>query len=120
MIRLVPLVACLAVATPAHAGRRPLVITSGTVASALSELSAQTGISVSVEDRSLWTRRVAGFSAALAPGAALRRILGTAGARPVKVGPAAYRATSSPIAVSKTKTSPAPTLDQTIPEGEVV
>lgn len=120
MTRLATLVAFLTVASPAYAGDRPLVIARGTVASALSQLSAQSGISVSIEDPSLWTRPVPGFSAAGSPEAALRRILGAAGARPVKLGPSVYRAVLWRRAKAPVKVPSSPVPAQSIPEGEVV
>ncbi|WP_420139631.1 TonB-dependent receptor [Sphingomonas sp.] len=120
MTRLATFVAFIIVASPAYAGDRPLIIASGTVASALSQLSAQSGISVSIEDPSLWAKPVAGFSAAGSPEAALRRILGAAGARPVKLGTSVYRAVSTRPSPPPARAPRPATPPEPVAEGEVV
>ena len=91
MIRLAALLILSASASGAMASPRALDIPKGTLRSALSALSAQTGISVSVDDSQLWSRGVGAFSARVEPGEALRRILAQVGARPIQLGPTSWR-----------------------------
>jgi len=96
--------ATAAVATPCA-----LDIPKGSLRSALAALSAQAGISVSVEDPRLWGRNVGPLSARIEPGEALRRILAQAGARPIRLGPTSWRVVATaPSATRQTANPPPP------------
>lgn len=91
MIRLAALLLVSVSASGATASPRLLDIPKGSLRSALSALSGQAGISVSVDDPSLWSRNVGPLSARIEPAEALRRILAQAGARPIRLGPTSWR-----------------------------
>lgn len=86
------LIAALTAVASFPATARPLVIPAGSFEAGLAALSQQTGISVAVEDPVLWGRRVHAIRGDIAPEEALRRLLRDVGAKPVRLGPSAWRA----------------------------
>ena len=91
MLRFVALFALSTGAAGAIAAPRSLDIPGGMLRSALTSLSAQSGISVSVDDPRLWERSVTPLHARIEPSEALRRILVQVGAKPIRLGPTSWR-----------------------------
>ena len=112
VIRLALLLVLSAGASGAMASPRPLDIPKGTLRSALSTLSAQAGISVSVDDPQLWGRSVGPLSARVEPAEALRRLLAQVGARPVRLGPASWRVVPAAHAAPRRRADLLPSAPQ--------
>jgi outer membrane receptor protein involved in Fe transport len=119
VLRLIFLFALSGLATGADATPRSLDIPPGTLRSALTALSVQAGISVSVDDPRLWERSVRRFSGHVDPAEALRRILAQVGAKPIKLGPTSWRAIAAapPAPRQIVGHEPAPDSDD---DGEVI
>ena len=113
MIRLAALLLLSAGASSAAASPRPLDIPRGTLRSALSALSAQAGISVSVDDPEYWGRNVGPLSARIEPAEALRRLLAQVGAKPVRLGPTSWRVVPVARQVPRHRADPPPPPAQT-------
>lgn len=91
MIRFAALLVLSAGASGAAASPYPLDIPKETLRAALSAVSAQAGISVSVDNPEYWGRSVGPLSARIEPAEALRRLLAQVGAKPVRLGPTSWR-----------------------------
>lgn len=79
-------------AFPAASAARAISIPAGSFEAALAALSRQTGISVAVDDPTLWGRSVPAIQGQKTAEQALRALLRAVGARPVQIGPNAWRA----------------------------
>jgi outer membrane receptor protein involved in Fe transport len=103
------IIAAFAVATAAHGAARELTIPAGSFEAALAALSRQAGISVAVDDPTLWGQQVQAIQGQITPEQALRALLRNVGAKPVRLGPSAWRAVKArqPEAVT-TKPMPKP------------
>ncbi|SDA12560.1 TonB-dependent receptor [Sphingomonas sp. NFR15] len=79
-------------ASPALAARAPVLdLPAGRLADALAALGRQASVSVSVDDASLWQRRVPALRASVPVASALRRLLRDTGAEAVEVVPGVWR-----------------------------
>ena len=81
-----------AVLVPGQGAAHAISTPAGSLQAGLAALSGQTGISVAVDDPALWDRPVRAIQGQMAPEQALRALLREVGARPVRIGPQAWRA----------------------------
>jgi len=107
----------LAATSAAHAAPRALTTPAGSFESALAALSRQTGISVAVDDPALWNRPVRAIHGEMEPEQALRLLLREIGAKPVRLGPNAWRA----VKLERPRRHPKPdTAPQAIEDSDLV
>ena len=86
----------LAAALPAEAAPRALDLPAGPLRDALAALGQQAGISVAVDDATLWRRRVPAVRGTMEPGEALRRLVRGSNARVIALGGAGWRIVAGP------------------------
>jgi len=101
-------------AVPAESGVQAISIPAGSFEAALAALSRQTGISVAVDDPTLWGRPVRAIQGQRTPEQALRALLHAVGAKPMQIGPNAWRVVKDarkPIAPPKAVAAPDPPPD---------
>jgi len=97
-----------ALAIPVQGASRTISIPAGSFEAGLAALSRQTGISVAIEDPTLWGRPVRAVQGTKTPEQALRALLREVGAKPVRIGPNAWRAVKD---VRKSDDRPRPIAD---------